>query len=522
MNKQIKQWLVYLPVLVLICGSFFAIHSYGVNVPHWDDHAVRVFTDSFDSSKFLQIFSFHNEHRIAFTRITALFTTAVSGFLDFKFLMYLGQFGLVCTFGWLIFWIYRLGYEAFWMLVPALLIFNLSTVENSLWAMASLQNHWVIFWSLSALFTLILASGEVNQRNKLLFVLSLVLSVTAHFTAGNGVMVLAVGILLLLFAGRGRYLGVWILFHALFYFFYFHDFERFGMSQRPHLERFLINLFDLSGSFVYPLLNKNISTKLPLLAGFLQLLYTSRVFFKVFFRKDNREEVLTYIALMSFLWGTLVLIAAGRSDYDPLVLLSSKYKIYSFLIFAVNVLYHMGHASDGFNVKKLLFPAGITLFLFFNAQVSYRDDAMTMKSDRLAELVNLKRSEKTSGKYRPPAVSFEKVLFVPDAAEHTAEPVILKNAQDQLLLEVLVPDVNAEYYVWFVNNDHQELVALHPVATIFGQSDFRQGSLILFNFPAGTYRLYLVESSSKGDRLLDPQQEEFIQGTAYSNPKKNW
>ncbi len=522
MDFRLRNSIILAITALLIAGSFWIIFRYGVNVPHWDDHAVRAFTQSFQMTKFGDLLAFHNEHRIGFTRIIALITAAFHGSLDFKVMMYIGQFGLVLTFGWLIFWLIRLNYPLFWVLVPALLIFNVSTFENSLWAMASLQNHWVLFWILSSLSVLILSVEPEKKSSQGLFVLSIVFSIIAHFTAGNGVMLLPAGALLLQAAGRWRYLGIWILFHALFYLLYFQGFERFGMSQRPHLEQFLINLFDLSGSLLYPLLNKDISTKIPLMAGVLQLLFTLRVFVKVFFRKDNREEMLVYLALMSFFWGSLILIAAGRSDYDQLVLLSSKYKIYSFLIFSVNSICFFGAAQNSNLIKRVVPVAFVSLLLFFNAQISYLDDVNNLHRDRLAELVNLKLSGDQISGYIAPELDFERVLYSEDPIKDKAEAVLFNTAQDKLLIEAVIPEVNADYYAWFVSEGHREIVALHGMNVLFGPSDFRKGSLILFNYPTGNYRVYLLEVSEKSSRLIDPNQEILIRGTVYSNPKKNW
>ena len=81
MRKQLYPYLPYvwyslalLPLLIL--GFFF--QKYAINVPHWDDHALKAFilfweeSDSFWQN-LKKLFSQHNEHRIVFTRLITFF-----------------------------------------------------------------------------------------------------------------------------------------------------------------------------------------------------------------------------------------------------------------------------------------------------------------------------------------------------------------------------------------------------------------------------------------------------------------
>jgi hypothetical protein len=524
LNIKLKNGLILSLLAAVIASLYCIIYRYGVNVPHWDDHAVRVFVEDWKTSDLFRLFSFHNEHRIAFTRFIALLVNGIFGELNFKHMMYVGQAGLVGVIGWFIFWVNRLKIETVWLLIPALLIFNPSTFENSLWAMAAVQNHWVIFWAFSALSFLILASENVSKKQSGFFIAAVLLSLITHLTSGNAVILAPLGIMLLLFAGKWRLLWIWLFAHSIFYFFYFQGFERFGMSTRPHLERFLINLFNLSGSLSYPLLNKNISVKLPLLAGILQLIFTIRVFFKILFRKDNKSEVLSYFAFAGFLWGTLVLVAAGRSDYDPMVLLSSKYKIYSFLILAVNGLYFMRKPKSGAEITKTDFLfAGMTLFFFANAWVSYIDDVKNLKRERIAYLVNLKfMGAGNSPIYKPHKLAIEDVLVNKTKTTSSGASVSFEFEKDKINFRTLVSDYETDYYLWLESEQHKQLIALNAENTLSGKSNTRNGSLLLYDIPSDTYRIYLAESTREGVRLKDTKEEIRIEGVKYTAPKTNW
>ena len=77
--------------------------KYAVNIPHWDDHALKAFQVNYNkSSSFVEkiqlIFAQHNEHRIALTRLFSLLIYEIKGTIDYRWLMILGNLSLIGTF----------------------------------------------------------------------------------------------------------------------------------------------------------------------------------------------------------------------------------------------------------------------------------------------------------------------------------------------------------------------------------------------------------------------------------------
>jgi hypothetical protein len=77
-----------------------SIILYATNVPVGDDYALLVFVNQFQAAsglgeKLRLVFSLHNEHRIAATRLTALMVQWIWGSLDFRTLLLIGNAALI-------------------------------------------------------------------------------------------------------------------------------------------------------------------------------------------------------------------------------------------------------------------------------------------------------------------------------------------------------------------------------------------------------------------------------------------
>ena len=181
--------LVAVPVIV------FALvwQYYAVNVPKWDDHALRAYLYESDrettlSGKIYQLFKQHNEHRIVYDRIVAALDYRLFGKLSYVHLMIVGNLslvGLLAIFGAVLL---RAGKSVVYLLPVSLLLFNLSHWENMFWGMAALQNFSVVFWVIGAIYCL-------THTNR--WMLGLLLAVLATLTSGNGLLVWPVGFVLL-------------------------------------------------------------------------------------------------------------------------------------------------------------------------------------------------------------------------------------------------------------------------------------------------------------------------------------
>ncbi|RYF54719.1 MAG: hypothetical protein EOO39_38970, partial [Cytophagaceae bacterium] len=196
-----RQWLsglgwALLELPVLVFGLIW--QQYAVNIPKWDDHALRAFLFYFDreptfTGKIYQLFRQHNEHRIVYDRLVSLVDNQLVGKLNYVHLMLVGNLSLVGLL-----WIFVAALRrsrpdlsnlsVFYAVPIAWLLFNLSQWENMFWGMAALQNFSVVLWVIAAFYFL---SYTTHWR------LAFVAGVLATITSGNGLMVWPLGFLIL-------------------------------------------------------------------------------------------------------------------------------------------------------------------------------------------------------------------------------------------------------------------------------------------------------------------------------------
>lgn len=222
-NRRDALWfsLICLPV-ILFYGMVF---NYSVDVPSLDDFlAILGFMNRFvgvDSflEKLSLIFSQHNEHRIVFTRITALAIYYLGGSVNFKLLIVAGNLALLG----LIFLIYHsanIKTAKLLYFAPAiLLMFQPSYFESMLWAMASTSNFYILFFAFLSIY--LLTHGSYNS-----FIFAVIFAISASYTQGNGILVFFPGLFLLFHQGRYKYGLAWSLIFVLCLFIYFYGYEK--------------------------------------------------------------------------------------------------------------------------------------------------------------------------------------------------------------------------------------------------------------------------------------------------------
>lgn len=172
--------------------------NYAINIPKWDDHALRYFLFKADQEptlpgKIYQLFKQHNEHRIVYDRIVSLVDYQLFDRLNYVHLMLIGNLslvGLLAVFMAALRWSGngRAGQSVLYAVPVAFLLFNLSQWENMFWGMASLQNFSVVLWVIAAFYFL----SYTNRWG-----LALVMGILATLTSGNGLMVWPVGFVIL-------------------------------------------------------------------------------------------------------------------------------------------------------------------------------------------------------------------------------------------------------------------------------------------------------------------------------------
>jgi hypothetical protein len=326
--------LIALPV-ALFYGALF---SHLVDLPFYDDYnAVLLFLNQMAQAKsgaarfWLWLAAQHNEYKIFFTHGLAWAQIALLGHVNFIQLCILGDCAVLVLA--LILWSMflpdqkdltkRLAY-----FVPvAWLLFQLGYWETLTWAMASLQNLWVIVFSFGMIRCLLLASRRAYAGALVLYVLAIAAS-------GNGFLLLPVGLGILMLrrqlARTGGLLAVSAVCIAAYAYHY-----NVMSSQAPSRGSVFSTLFHLRPDYAITFLGNGaavagsspISVVICTGLGVVLLLF----FVWLAWRGYWRRNPLVFCCVL-FILMTSVGVAGLRSDYGLMQSITPRYAIYGTLL----------------------------------------------------------------------------------------------------------------------------------------------------------------------------------------------
>ena len=194
------------------------------NMPLLDDYnflhdILRIEDHASWHRKLFSIIAQHNEHRIALSRLIALAQLHLGGHIDFRWLAFFGNLGLLAT-AFFISWGAKFSGEknwiAFFLIAPV--IFSSYQGYQMFWAMPAISNYWSVAFALGTLALL-------NLQGWLCFSVACAFALVAVFTSGQGLILLPVALMCLLFFRRWREstawaamcFAVWILYFKLHY-----------------------------------------------------------------------------------------------------------------------------------------------------------------------------------------------------------------------------------------------------------------------------------------------------------------
>lgn len=335
-------------LIILPAGLYFWIWDYlAVNVPKWDDHAFKMFLLNLREEPGLagylqQIFSQHNEHRIAVTRLITLTDASVFGNLNYRHLMLAGNLLLlIIPVVWGI--ILHQNKKPLYCLIPVpFLWLTLAHWENMYWGMAAVQNFGIV-----ALF--VLTCYLLIQHNIRYLVSAMVTAFLTVYASGNGLLILPVGCVLLFLGKRPKHLVVWSGISLIIILLYFIGFEypsATNPENKANLAQFIkgYTIFLGSAAEAFPFQNKQL---IAVFLGSILFLVAISIVFTSLFRllKNQYEEEsikkadLFCLGICLFILGTAFIVVYGRAGFGMETLLTSRYKIYSFLLLLVGYLY---------------------------------------------------------------------------------------------------------------------------------------------------------------------------------------
>ncbi len=414
-------FLIFLPVGLY----FYFLSEYATNIPKWDDHALKAFIVEFQNAnaliqKLQTFFKQHNEHRIAFDRFFTLIVFWIHGSIEYRWLMWIGNFTLLGTL-FIFFKIFQKQKIPIAYFVPIpFILFQLQLWENTFWGMAAMQNFGVVFFILTLIY--LIYSEKRSHFNIALFVAFL-----ATYTSGNGITIFPVCIVLLVLQRRFRDVFLFSSVSIILVFLYFYQYkfpENNPSMDGIGIKKIALGFFLFLGSVFDLIPNASQSQKITIGLGFIlfitgsiiaiYLIFNSKLFKKQ--RNLNHTE-LFILGTILFLIGTAIVVTYTRISYGEASLLTSRYKIYSILLLItiyVAIISKINLVNDKWLAFTLIFMA-----VCFNliANFTHFKDVVNFRNQLISFGINWKLDEKISDKkpqitlYEIPQLSLENSLL---------------------------------------------------------------------------------------------------------------
>ena len=389
-----KNRLLFVPAyLVPVAIYFWLWNSYAINIPKWDDHALKAFVLSFNAAptlfgKIQTLFAQHNEHRIFWTRLVTIIDFTIFGKLNYVHLMFVANLGLVLI-GIIFIRFFQKNKVSIWAALPIpYLTFTLAFWENTFWGMASVQNFWVVAWFLLTIHWL-----AQNRENRFWWAFGS--AFMCVFTSGNGLMACAFGAAVLFLQFNWKRLFAWLVFSGVLGFSYFITYQKPVGIPSPEtnfkiiLKGFLAFLGAAGECF-----STNDPLKLCIFIGATLLLIalTICVISLVQIVKDNQNEGIlsnTYapifvITVLVCLLFNALLVSYSRAGFSLVTLITSRYKIYSVLLLITLFAYTTVQLWPWIQKSRtqffFVFGTNITALFFFVAANHYHlNDAIDLR-----------------------------------------------------------------------------------------------------------------------------------------------
>lgn len=569
--------LLVLPIL------FFGMiwQHYAVNVPKWDDHALRNFLFSFDqestlTGKVYQLFRQHNEHRIVFDRLVSLADYQLFRRLNYVHLMLVGNLSLVGLL-----WVFTAalrrsrpdfsGQSLVYAVPIAWLLFNLSQWENMFWGMAALQNFSVVLWVVAAFYFL---SYTTNWR------LAFVAGILATITSGNGLMVWPLGFMILLlrlpdYTNKGNSLKFgpligWLSGAAIVVALYFTGFEKpdgvkytrpgalelgkgwfavigaaaEALPVNPPLRLciFLGGLMALvfAGSIGWSLLRN----RLALVDRFRRLLAPKTTLNKLPYALPS--ITVFFWSCAAFVLGTSAVVAWARTGAGVDLLITSRYKMYSLTGLALLYLYGVAMLPKQTlrwlligGVVSSVFFAVLSYFSFLNETIWWRHWLTTNQFNWTHSSSNATfSSDSVSQRYTPPTPAFyDNALPVIYGSTEQA-PVALDVARIQGGYSIknetlpaqglgdagtyLLARSSKRTYLFPVWQHQQSMVKARFRPSALFTNGF-ESAIYSAEMAAGTYQLFVLIVSGANTYELRPTNQTIVSsGPPKTVEAKNW
>ena len=374
--------LISLPVIVY----FTLVSKFALNIPFRDDYpSILTFLNNykvaFFSDRIALLFSQYNQHRLFSSRLIVLSYYAITGTLNFRHIIFLGNIQLIFTLLFIVHFI-RKALPSYWILpsfVMSLCLFDLSDWNNATWAMASLQNLGIVFLMTASLYF-------YSLNKKAYLSLGILFQFICTFSSGNGIIASAFIVLYaLLSKDRAKIIAaiaVFAICSPLYFFHYNNDSAHSpARSSIPAAMQYFLHV--LSGHFYY---GRHHYFHYVVIG--LSLIYIAAILFlaPISKRLSIKKEYAPFVSIMLFILSTMAVICLYRviTGFVP-----SRYMIYSNIVTGLIFIIYLVRFSDRKfnNVVSLIFVALMLLCYERNFKLGYagmkswKSDIITGKPD---------------------------------------------------------------------------------------------------------------------------------------------
>ena len=569
-SQPVKSILTFCLILFPVIAFLLFFNKYAVNIPHWDDFAVRnsiaqiLQVDSF-LEKVKILFSQHNEHRIFTTRIAALIIYLIQGTINVKSLMFLG----ICPLIGISILFYKISKKYNLSLIYfapiTFLIFNNSLYENTFWGMASIQNFGAIFLAFLCFYWLVFS---IDKQSHIYFYWAIVVCFFGVFTSSNGILIPVIGCLILLFQRRKREFFIWFSASFAFLLAFFLGFERnpdnVVKANIADLKTLVKGLFatignSIDSTFISPEKHLDLSMVSGIFLFIFIVLFAYQAIFKKYNSKDisnsinfinDKNNDLFLLACLAFLGITCGGIVFARISYGIGTLLTSKYKIYSLLIIVIFYIV----ASKSFSKKNSynFIANAILLSVFFNLYSYFADyqNIRYLNQERICDQFKQQHSDKSfpnggiMAKLQVPENAFYDDIInkFAEVKDSTQLKIIITEKENSLIFEAQKHDFNlnlssAEAGLYFILKSADKIYLFPTQINASGKKSYLSRDFLLNNrlkidnfvadiskfcINSGKYIVgeVLVENNSK--TITWSNQTIDIQTITKDKPQQNW
>ncbi|MBS1774432.1 MAG: hypothetical protein JST82_16360 [Bacteroidetes bacterium] len=356
---------ILIPALMLLR----VVNEYALNIPYTDDyHAILQFLSDFKHAnvgdKFALLFKQHNEHRLLFSRVVYVLYYWITGTVDFRVLIFMGNIAWVTAFLLLVHFMKKYIGKG-WNILALILgfaLFDLTNFDNSNAAMFGMQNYGIVM-----LFMFSLYFYDKGTKRSLWF--AVLFQFIAIFSSGNGLLASLALILFNVLKKDKTQMIASIATALVFCPLYFIHYKS-SADSSPYIDaaKVLPFFFHMSGAHFAYLFGLENPYESGVVRGVIVIALLLLVL-PVTKKLQIKKEAVPFLAILFFVLASMGTASIFRSWSDFVQAYSSRFFLYTHLLISLIMILGYMKLQD----KKIQLPALIAfgLLILYNYRAGY-------------------------------------------------------------------------------------------------------------------------------------------------------